>query len=62
MFVAIGVTLSQIVDGFDLSVGSTVSIASAVTASVMVWYEQPLIIVLFVPFIIGVLFGLLNAL
>lgn len=37
-FVAIGVTLSLIVDGFDLSVGATVSLTTVVAASLMVWY------------------------
>jgi len=60
-FVAIGVTFSQIVDGFDLSVGSTVSIATVVSASLMIWYEQPLVVVLLVPLAIGAIIGLLNA-
>lgn len=62
MFVAIGVTLSQIVDGFDLSVGSTVSLTTVVAATLMVWYQQPLWVVLLVPLALGVLVGLLNAL
>ncbi|GAB2694067.1 ABC transporter permease [Paenibacillus thermoaerophilus] len=60
-FVAIGVTFSQIVDGFDLSVGSTVSMTTVVAATMMVWYEMPLIVVLTVPLAIGILIGLLNA-
>lgn len=60
-FVAIGVTFSQIVDGFDLSVGSTVSLTTVVTATLMVWFQQPLIVVLIVPLVIGILIGLLNA-
>src|SRR5690606_32624812 len=40
--VAIGVTFSLIVNGFDLSVGSTVSLTTVVSASLMVWYEQNL--------------------
>ena len=52
-FVAIGVTFSLIVDGFDLSVGSTVSLTTVVTASLMVWYEMPLFIVIIVPLLIG---------
>jgi simple sugar transport system permease protein len=60
-FVAIGVTLSQIVDGFDLSVGSTVSLTTVVSATLMVWYQQPLIVVIVVPIIIGALVGLLNS-
>lgn len=61
-FVAIGVTLSLIVDGFDLSVGATVSLTTVVTASLMIWYQQPLAIVIIVPLIIGAVIGLLNAL
>lgn len=61
-FVAIGVTFSQIVDGFDLSVGSTVSLTTVVVASMMVWYQLPLIVVLTVPLLIGIVIGLLNAL
>ncbi|MCZ8512775.1 ABC transporter permease [Paenibacillus filicis] len=60
-FVAIGVTFSQIVDGFDLSVGSTVSLTTVVTATLMVWFQQPLIVVLLVPLAIGAVIGLLNA-
>jgi simple sugar transport system permease protein len=60
--VAIAVTISLIVDGFDLSVGSTVSLSTVVTASMMVWYEQPLWIVLVVPLLVGAGIGLLNAL
>ncbi len=61
MFVAIGVTLSQIVDGFDLSVGSTVSLTTVVAATLMVWFNQPLIVVIIVPLVIGVVIGLINA-
>ena len=59
--VAIGVTFSLIVDGFDLSVGSTVSLTTVVTASFMIWYEQPLVVVLLVPILVGAAVGLLNA-
>ncbi|MGF7050031.1 simple sugar transport system permease protein [Paenibacillus sp. DS2015] len=61
-FVAIGVTLSLIVDGFDLSVGSTVSLTTVVAASLMIWYQQPLYIVIIGSLLIGALIGLLNAL
>ncbi len=61
-FVAIGVTFSQIVDGFDLSVGSTVSLSTVVTATLMVWFEAPLIAVIIIPIAVGALIGLLNAL
>ncbi|HEX7055791.1 MAG TPA: ABC transporter permease [Bacilli bacterium] len=59
-FIAIGVTFSLIVDGFDLSVGSIVSLTTVVTATLMVWFQQPLIIVILVPILIGAAIGLLN--
>lgn len=61
-FVAIGVTLSLIVDGFDLSVGSTVSLTTVVSASLMIWYEQPVIVVIVVSLLVGAAVGLLNSL
>lgn len=61
-FVAIGVTFSLTVDGFDLSVGSTVSLTTVVTAAFMVWYEQPVAVVIIVALLIGAIVGLLNAL
>nr|WP_156278856.1 ABC transporter permease [Paenibacillus sp. NEAU-GSW1] len=61
-FVAIGVTFSLTVDGFDLSVGSTVSITTVVTAAMMVWYEQPVYLVIIVALLIGAAVGLLNSL
>ncbi|WP_123040807.1 ABC transporter permease [Cohnella candidum] len=60
-FVAIGVTISLMVDGFDLSVGATVSLSTVVTATLMVWYQMPLIVVLVVPLLVGVVIGLINA-
>ncbi|WP_155610803.1 MULTISPECIES: ABC transporter permease [Paenibacillus] len=60
-FVAIGVTLSLAVDGFDLSVGSTVSLTTVVSASLMIWYQMPLYVVIIFPLLIGALIGLLNA-
>lgn len=59
--VAIGVTFSLIVDGFDLSVGSTVSLTTVITASLMVWYEQHVVLVLIIPIVVGILVGLFNA-
>ncbi|MCC3373508.1 ABC transporter permease [Cohnella sp. REN36] len=60
-FVAIGVTISLTVDGFDLSVGSTVSLTTVTTATMMIWYEMPLVVVIVVPLVVGALIGLLNA-
>lgn len=61
-FVAIGVTISLMVDGFDLSVGATVSLSTVLTASLMVWYEMPLVVVLIAPLLVGAAIGLFNAL
>ncbi len=61
-FVAIGITISLTVDGFDLSAGSTVSLTTVVSAAMMVWYQMPLIVVIIVPIILGILVGLLNSL
>jgi len=60
-FVAIGVTFSLIVGGFDLSVGSTVSLTTVIVASMMVWYEQGILITLIVPIALSLLVGLVNA-
>lgn len=58
---ALGVTFTLTVGGFDLSVGSTMSLATVVSASLMVWYELPLWAVILLPLIVGVLIGLFNA-
>lgn len=60
-FVAIGVTFSLIVGGFDLSVGSTVSLTTVTAASMMVWYEQGPLLTLVVPIALSLLVGLVNA-
>ncbi|MBB5354147.1 simple sugar transport system permease protein [Anoxybacillus mongoliensis] len=59
--VAIGITFSLIVDGFDLSVGSTVSLATIASASALVLHRQELLVALVVPLLLGALVGLLNA-
>jgi simple sugar transport system permease protein len=61
-FVAIGITFSLTVDGFDLSVGSTVSLSTVLAATLMVWFEMPLVVVIVVPILFGALVGMLNAL
>jgi simple sugar transport system permease protein len=61
-FVAIGVTISLTVDGFDLSVGSTMSLSTVLTASLMVWFQLPLVLVIVIPLLVGAVVGLLNSL
>ncbi|HSP23428.1 MAG TPA: ABC transporter permease [Planococcus sp. (in: firmicutes)] len=58
---ALGVTFTLVVDGFDLSVGSTMSLSTVITASLMVWYDMPLWLVLLLPLLIGVLAGAVNS-
>lgn len=57
---ALGVTFTLVVDGFDLSVGSTMSLSTVVTASLMVWYDMPLWLVLILPILVGALVGAFN--
>ncbi|WP_410984762.1 ABC transporter permease [Bacillus cereus] len=59
---AIGVTFTLIVDGFDLSVGSTASLATIASAACLVLYRQELWMTLLIPILCGLLVGLLNAL
>ena len=60
-FVAIGVTFSLTVDGFDFCLSvSTVSL-QLVASALMVWYQQPLVVVIVVPLMIGAIVGLINS-
>lgn len=58
---AIGVTISLIVGGFDLSVGSTASLATVTSAAALVLYRQETIVAILIPIAIGLLVGLLNS-
>ncbi|MEW9671466.1 ABC transporter permease [Ammoniphilus sp. 3BR4] len=60
--VAIGVTFSLIINGFDLSVGSVVSLATVVSSSMMIWYEQGIFVTLLIPIVLSVLIGWVNSL
>jgi simple sugar transport system permease protein len=60
--VAIGITFSLIVDGFDLSVGSTVSLSTIASAAALVLYRQEILVTLLVPILLGIAVGLLNSL
>lgn len=60
-FLALGVTFSLVVDGFDVSIGSTASLATIGAAAAMVYYQQELFVAILVPLLLGVLVGLANA-
>ncbi|WP_077214356.1 ABC transporter permease [Bacillus dakarensis] len=60
--IAIGVTISLSVNGFDLSVGSTASVANAVVISMFVWYSQNMFVAILVVLAAAILIGLINSL
>lgn len=59
--IAIGITISLSVGGFDLSVGSMASISVAVVMSMFVWYQQSTFVAIMAALGVAVLAGLLNA-
>lgn len=60
-FLALGVTFSLVVDGFDVSIGSTASLATIGAAAAMVYFRQEIAVAILVPLVIGALVGLLNS-
>lgn len=59
--IATGLTVSLAVGGFDLSVGSTASIANALVISIFVWHGGQIGVSLIVTIIFCLLLGLVNA-
>lgn len=59
--ISIGVTISLVVGGFDLSIGSVASMAMATGVALFVWYDQNVVIVIIVALIVSALIGLVNA-
>jgi len=59
---AIGVTFSLIIDGLDLSVGSTASISTVSAAYCLIVLRQELWVTLLVAIVIGLIIGLANGL
>ncbi|MCU6712263.1 ABC transporter permease [Paenibacillus sp. J5C_2022] len=60
--IAIGLTISLAVGGFDLSVGSTASLANAIVISMFVWHGQNIGVGLAVTIAFCLVVGLVNAL
>jgi len=58
--IAIGLTLSLAVGGFDLSVGSTASLANAVIISMFVWHSQNFVVSILVVVVLCALIGVIN--
>ena len=59
--IAIGVTISLTVGGFDLSVGSVASLANAVVMSMFVWYCQWTFVSVVTALAVAVLVGVVNS-
>lgn len=59
--IAIGVTISLSVGGFDMSVGSIASISVAVVISAFVWYEQNMGVAILLALGAAAICGLFNA-
>ncbi|WP_430487830.1 ABC transporter permease [Priestia flexa] len=59
--IALGVTISLTVNGLDLSVGSTVGLATILSASMLVLHRQELLVALLIPILASLLVGLVNA-
>jgi simple sugar transport system permease protein len=60
--VALGVTISLTVDGFDLSVGSVVSFVVMLTAAVQVYFNLGPVLAIVIGLAAGLLIGLINGL
>ena len=59
--IAIGITISLSVDGFDLSVGSTASLTNAIVISMFVWHSQSVPVAIAVAVGAALLVGVLNS-
>ncbi|GAB2569093.1 ABC transporter permease [Gracilibacillus alcaliphilus] len=59
--IAVGLTISLSVNGFDLSIGSVASLANAVVISMFVWYSQNTFVAIISALLAAALVGLLNS-
>lgn len=60
--IAIGITVSLAVNGFDLSVGSVASLSNAIVISMFVWFSQNTFIAIMAAIAASLIVGLLNSL
>ena len=58
---ALGVTSSLVVDGFDVSIGSMASLAVIAATAAMVYYRQELVVAIALPLLLGAIVGLINS-
>ena len=59
--IALAITMSLTIDGFDLSVGATAGFASVIAAKIMVIWEMSPAVAIVVPLLVGILIGCINA-
>ncbi|MED3624782.1 ABC transporter permease [Bacillus thermocopriae] len=59
--IAIGITISLTVDGFDLSVGSVASLSNAIVISMFVWFSQNTFIAIISAITASLLVGTFNS-
>ncbi|GAA0178585.1 ABC transporter permease [Clostridium sediminicola] len=59
--IALAITISLTVDGFDLSVGATAGFASVIAAKIMVIWQMGPVLAIIVPLLVGILIGCINA-
>ena len=59
--IAIGITISLTVNGFDLSVGSVASLANAIVISMFVWFSQDTLIAILAAIGASLVVGALNS-
>lgn len=60
-FLALGVTFSLVVEGFDVSIASTASLAVIAATAAMVYYRQELAVAVLLPLALGAVVGLVNS-
>ncbi|PCK18865.1 sugar ABC transporter permease [Bacillus pumilus] len=59
--IAVGLTISLAVNGFDLSVGSVATLSNAIVISMFVWFSQNPLIAILSALAASIIVGLLNA-
>jgi simple sugar transport system permease protein len=59
--IAIGITISLSVDGFDLSVGSVASLSNAIVISMFVWFSQNTVVAVLSAIAASLIVGALNS-
>ncbi|OLP66932.1 Ribose transport system permease protein RbsC [Bacillus pumilus] len=59
--IAVGLTISLSVNGFDLSVGSVATLSNAIVISMFVWFSQHPLLAIFSALTASLIVGLLNA-